>query len=102
MLTMDTENFLRKCFKRDASIVSRKIAGEFILVPIRSKTADIDGLYTLNEVAARIWELADGKRTVQEIRDAMVEEYAVESAEAEKDLVEMLQQLESIGVLAEV
>ena len=47
---------LMKSFVKDPNIVSRKIAGEVILVPIRKNVGDLESIYTLNEVAARIWE----------------------------------------------
>ena len=90
-------DYLERCYEKDPSIVHRNIAGEAILVPIRSHVADLESIYTLDEVAARIWELIDGQRKVEEIRDAIVEEYAVSPDVAEADLVEFIQQLEAIG-----
>ena len=90
---------LKKRFVKDPSIVSRKIAGEFILVPIRQKAGDLESIFTLNEVAARIWELLDGEKQVQEIRDKIVDEFEVSPEKAETDLVEFFQQLEHAGAL---
>jgi hypothetical protein len=96
---MKTADYLENIFVKDPSIVSRKIADEFILVPIRRKAGDVESIYALNDVAARIWEIVDGKRCVKEIRDIIIEEFAVSSEEAETDLVEFLQQLEQIGAV---
>jgi len=90
-----------KRYKKDPNIVCRKIANEVILVPIRHNVGDLESIYTLNEVAARIWELIDGKRNMGEIRDTIVEEFEVTPQEAEKDLVEHLQQLEKIKAITE-
>jgi hypothetical protein len=90
-------DYLERCYEKDPSIVHRNIAGEAILVPIRRNVADLESIYTLDEVAARIWELIDGQRRVEEIRDAIVEEYEVSLDVAEVDLVEFIQQLEAIG-----
>lgn len=90
-------DYLERCYEKDPSIVHRNIAGEAILVPIRQNVADLESIYTLDEVAARIWELIDGQRRVEEIRDAIVEEYEVSPDVAEADLVEFVQQLEEIG-----
>ena len=49
-------------FCHDPNIVDRNIAGEVILVPIRNNVGDLESIYTLNETAARIWELLDGVR----------------------------------------
>lgn len=99
---MNTETFGAKRFKKETSIVAREIAHEFILVPIRRKTSDIDGFYTLNEVGARVWQLIDGQKTVQEIRDALLLEYEVGTAEAEKDIEELIRRLELVGAVREI
>ena len=90
-------DYLERRYEKDPSIVHRNIAGEVILVPIRQHVADLESIYTLDEVGARIWELIDGQRRVEEIRDAIVEEYEVSADVAEADLIEFIQQLEEIG-----
>lgn len=89
-------NYLDRCYQKSPDIVSRKIADECILVPIRHSVGDLESIYTLNEVAARIWELIDGKRKLSEIKDKIVGEFEVIPEEAEKDLSELLQKLEKI------
>ena len=95
-------NYLERRFGRDPCIVSRKIADEFILVPIRQKAGDLESIYTMNEVASRIWELLDGEKRVAEIGDAILEEFEVSAKEAEADLVQFLQQLEQVGAVRRV
>ncbi len=92
-------SFLDKVYKKSDSIVSRKIADEFILVPIRQNVGDLESISTLNEVAARIWELIDGKKKVREIKDKIVEEFKVTPQQAEKDLIEYLKQLVKIEAI---
>ena len=94
-------DFLGKVYKKSDSIVSRKIGDEFILVPIRQDVGDLESIYTLNETAALIWELIDGKTEAGKIKERIVEEFDVEPEEAEKDLIEHLQQLEGIEAIEE-
>jgi len=89
-------DILARVYRKSDSIVFRKIGDEFVLVPIRKNVGDLDSIYTLNETAARIWELIDGNRSLEEIKHAMIREYDVTPAEAEKDLLEHLHQLEGI------
>lgn len=89
-------------YRKDPSIVSREIAGEVILVPIRQNVGDLESIYTLNETAARIWTLIDGRRSVREIRDKLVEEFEVSEEEMQRDLVELVKQLEAIGAIRKV
>jgi hypothetical protein len=92
-------DYFKRRFAKDPSIVSRNVAGEQILVPIRQKAGEIDSIYTLNEVASRIWELLDGEKQVEEIKNAIVEEFEVSAKEAEEDLLKFLQQLEEAGAV---
>ena len=93
--------FLEKVYNRSDSVVSRKIGDEFILVPIRQDVGDLESIYTLNETAARIWELIDGKTRVREIQERIVDEFDVEPQQAEQDLKEHLAQLEGIQAIIE-
>ncbi len=90
-------DLLKKVYKKSDSIVFRKIADEFILVPIRNDVSDLESIYTLNEVGARIWELIDGKREVSKIKKIIIEEFEVDPKEVEADIVELLGQLEAVG-----
>jgi len=95
-------SFLDKVYKKSDSIVSRKIADEFLLVPIKQNVGDLESIYTLNEVATRVWELIDGKMKVREIKDKIVEEFEVTPQEAEKDLTNLLKQLLAVGAIKKV
>ena len=94
-------DFLEKVYKKSESIVSRRIGDEYILVPIRQDVGDLESIYTLNETAARIWELTDGETQVRRIKERIVEEFEVDPEEAEKDLMEHLRQLEGIKAIVE-
>ena len=91
-----------KLFTRDPSMVFRRIADECILVPIRKNVGDVESIYTLNDVGAQVWELIDGERRVEEIRDQIVAEFEVSPGETEDDLAILLQQLDEIGAIREV
>jgi hypothetical protein len=93
---------LDRLVKKDSSVVSRRIADEVILIPIKRKAGEIDCLYTLNEVGARIWELIDGQRSVEALRDTLVAEFEINESEAQQDLTELIHQLKEIGVIQEV
>ena len=77
-------------------MVSREIAGEAILVPIRQNVGDLESNYTLNETAARAWELVNGQNTLGDIRDAIVAEFVVDEEQAQEDLIEIMNDLVSI------
>jgi hypothetical protein len=94
-------NFLETVFRKSEAIVFRKIGDDCILVPIRQGVGDLESIYTLNETAARIWELLDGTAKGTEIRDKLTEEFDVTPEEAEKDLVHHLKELAGIKAIVE-
>lgn len=89
-------------YQRDPSIVSRDIAGETILVPIRKNAGDLESIYTLNETAARAWGLIDGQHTLGDIHAQLIDEYEVAPDQAWQDLEELVDSLAEIGALVEV
>jgi hypothetical protein len=89
-------------FRRSPAIVSRRIAGEAVLVPLRQHSSDLDNIYALNETAASAWELLDGAVRLQEILNHILEEYEIGPAQAEIDLLELMGRLLEIGAVEKV
>ncbi len=89
-------------FARNEEVVSRKIVDELILVPMRKDVADMETLYTLNEVGARVYELIDGKRGLREIVNTIVKEFEVTEQQAESDVREFIAQLLEVESIYEV
>ena len=49
--------------------------------------------FGLNTVGASIWKLIQEPKTIDEIRDALVDEYDVDPKRCEQDILELLQEL---------
>jgi hypothetical protein len=90
---------LSDVFARSDRIVGRRIAGEYVLVPLVGRGADADFIYTLNRVAAAMWESLDGKATGNDVVGLVVERFEVDAARAERDYLELMETLESIEVV---
>jgi hypothetical protein len=93
---------LLSIYKQDPNIVCREIAGEMILVPIRSNVSDMASIYTLNETAAVIWQQIDGQRTLEEIKGVIINQFDVPPDQAEQDLFELVENLAGVGALVSV
>jgi hypothetical protein len=93
---------LDSVYDRNDRVVSRRIVDELILVPIRQSVADMEAMYTMNEVGARVYELIDGKRPVREIVEAIVTEFDVAFETAETDVREFISQLLQIESIREI
>jgi len=64
-----------KYVKSDA-VVSRTIADETIVVPVRGGVGDLDSVYTFNGSGNIIWLLLDQERTADEIAHLLQEQTA--------------------------
>jgi len=63
---------------------------------------DMECIYTLNESAARLWELTDGQRTLAQIHQELQAEYEIDPQESEHDLLEWATSLVQISALVKV
>lgn len=90
---------LTTCYAKLPAVAAREIGGEIVLVPVNKNAAEMESIYTLNGVSAAIWKLVDGKRTVGDIKSAILDEYAVSGEQLEVDLEEFFGQLHSIGAV---
>jgi hypothetical protein len=86
-------------YQRSESLVTRDLAGEKIIVPVRGKVGDLNSIYTLNSVANDIWLLLDGRRTVHEIVHSMQHEYDVDPAILTDDVCRVLEELSQEGLI---
>jgi hypothetical protein len=94
--------YVDKCFKKSRNVVDRLIGDEVVIVPVRSELSVQGTIYNLDPVGAQIWQKIDGTSSVREIREHLVNTMDVSRDQAEKDLIEFLKDLESIGAIEEV
>ena len=90
---------LSDVFVRSDRIVGRRIAGEYVLVPLVGRGADADFIYTLNRVAAAMWESLDGKATGNDVVRLVVQRFEVDATRAGTDYLELMETLESIDAV---
>jgi len=70
--------------------VIRQIADAWVVVPIGSRVIDFNGLISLNETGAFIWNQLEKNVTREGIISSLCEEYQIDGCTAEKDLGEFL------------
>jgi len=83
-------------------VVSRRIAGERLLMPVRHGAAQIDYLFTSNEVGSAIFDLLDGRRAALEIARLVSAEFEVAEEQARADVLEFLSILYDAGLVVPV
>jgi hypothetical protein len=93
---------LDKSFVKDDNLMARNIAGETLIVPIRNSIGDLNSIYTLNEVGALIWQMIDERTRVNQIVEAVSNEYDVTADEAAQDVIELLDSMRTEGLIRPV
>jgi hypothetical protein len=74
--------------------VSSDLGGEAVILQLES------GVYHgLNEVGAAIWALLREPRTVEEIQEAILAEFAVDAERCQRDVLSLLRGLEAEGLI---
>jgi hypothetical protein len=89
-------------YEQHPEVVFRRIADEAILVPTWRQTADFESLYALSDTGARIWQLIDGRRSLAQVCEQMIQEYDADADEIVADVTEFVQHLEGVGVLRRI
>ena len=74
--------------------VSAELDGESVILSLKNDT-----YYGLDPLGAHIWELIQKPRQVTEVRDDILSEYDVAAEQCETDLIALLAQLESEGLI---
>jgi len=85
--------------RKKGEFVTRSIAGETLVVPVRGQVGDLDAIYNLNEVGAFIWEQFEGWKSGNQIVEAVCGEFEVAREQAEKDTSEFIAALEAAGMI---
>ncbi|HEV8701929.1 MAG TPA: PqqD family protein [Candidatus Polarisedimenticolia bacterium] len=74
-------------------VVARRVAGEYLLVPVFKGAAEMDFIFTANEIGSHIFRLLDGRRDARTIARLVSLEYDVEEERAYDEVIEFLRGL---------
>jgi len=85
---------LQTVLARNPACPAREVQDGYIVLAPDGRTS-----YPLDGVEAFIWRQLDGRRDLAAVRDGLVEEFAVEAAEAEADLLAFADQLVAAGLV---
>ena len=72
--------------------ILRQVAGSYLVISVGGESVDFNGMITVNETGAFLWEKLTAGATEAELLDAMLAEYEVDAETATVgDLVHFLQ-----------
>jgi len=93
MATLESTQEQQIRHAQNMDLVSRDIAGEPLVVPIRKGVGDLDSVYTFNQLGARLWLLLEQGRTTEELADWVRSEFDVPAEQAFADVARFIAEL---------
>jgi hypothetical protein len=85
--------------KVNKDFVMREIAGDYILVPTGETALIFNGLISVNETAAFLWEQLKDDVTEDDLVEALFSEFDVDKEIARKDADDFIGQLREMSIL---
>ena len=81
------------------NFVLRNIANEFVLIPIMDDSKSFNGIITVNETGAYIWEKLNLGLEFDEIVHNLLNEYDVDATKAKENTKEFIDELVKLGIV---
>ena len=85
--------------KRSTSVVSRIVAEEAIVVPIRRGAADMDAIFTFNEAGTALWSMVEANCSCAEMSAFLQREYGLTAEQAAVDTAAFITDLAGAGLI---
>ena len=88
-------------FRRSESVVSREVASETLVVPIRGGVGDLDSIFSFNAVGTDVWALMEKDQSLEHMAEWVAERYEVSKDRATADLQQFLDELLKAGLASQ-
>lgn len=85
--------------KLDKEYVLRQIGDDCVIVPVGKAALDFNGMITVNETGAFLWEQLVKGTSKEGLLETLMETYEVTQEEAERDIDEFLDVLYKNNIL---
>ncbi len=79
--------------------ILKKIAGSYVVVPVRQQAVDFSGIIKLSDTGAFLWKLLEDGADREELVAKLLDEYLVDEAKAEADVDRFIERLNEVGLL---
>jgi hypothetical protein len=87
---------------RSSAVVSRLIAGETLVVPVRGKVGDLASIYSFNDVGTTIWGALANSTSINTLIEMIEREYAVTHVRAAQDVENFLHEMQAAELVMPV
>lgn len=79
--------------------VLRQVADTWVVMPLGQMSLDFNGMLTLNETGALLWQALEKGGDAEALTNALTAEYDVSAEDARKDVEAFLAKLQNAGCL---
>ncbi|MGA8621069.1 MAG: PqqD family protein [Candidatus Sulfotelmatobacter sp.] len=86
-------------FVRSQTVVSRIVAGETLIVPVRGKVGDLASIYSFNGTGSLIWQLLESPRALTDLIRAVETKYEVDQEQARRDVTTFVDEMLSVRLV---
>lgn len=97
VMTQDTGREIEMIIEKE--FVLREIAGDYILVPVGNTALDFNGLITVNELGAFLWQKLQKDVSVEDLMEEVLKEYEVDETTAREDIEEFIDSLRKSEII---
>lgn len=77
------------------------IIGEWAVVPIGGRMTDVNGILTLSESGAFLWNKLKTGSDIEKLVSSLLAEYKIDRSTAEEDVRQFIADLNKLGLLEE-
>lgn len=85
---------MTETYRRTTDLMEAELGDELVGLDVEAGTC-----FGFNDVATSIWRRLESPKSFEALRDELLKDYAVETAECERDLRELLDDLVSKGLV---
>jgi hypothetical protein len=89
-------------YQRSSAVVSRQIAGETLVVPIRGKVGDLASIYSFNETGSVLWVALEHPKSLENLTSLLCQTFEVGWDDARRDADAFVREMQAAGLLTMV
>ena len=79
--------------------ILRKIADQYMAVPVGARTRELHGMIAMNETAAFLWEKMSEECTEDDLSQALLDTYEIDTEKSKEVVQRFIDMLKKEGVL---
>jgi len=89
-------------FKKKNGFVEKAVGNEIVIVPLVGKVAQMEKVFSLNEIGAFIYNCLNTKKTTDELLSLILNEFEIDRETALNDLELFISKAVKIGIVEEL